>query len=226
VRDPYPRDAFAQLESNASWSDIDVQRFVRLHLLEGIPFAFRELPLAFEIIRERIADALGINPQDVSLVGSGRIGFSLASHKALQDYKPGVSDLDLLVISEELFHKLVEEYEQGVVVWRSGRVAVSEAQQRRLVENEETTRRHRLRGFFDSNKVPKFPRMYTPLTTVNIERNVRAAIFALGRRYMGGSIKPPRLVRVYRSRNAAILQNVRSVGAFMCDLRARQKGTE
>jgi len=49
----------------------------RLWLSEGIPFAFRKNPALYELIRTWVASRLGIDPKDVTLVGSARLGHSL-----------------------------------------------------------------------------------------------------------------------------------------------------
>ena len=49
----------------------------RLWLSEGIPFAFRQNPALYELIRAWIASRLGIDPKDVTLIGSARLGQSL-----------------------------------------------------------------------------------------------------------------------------------------------------
>ena len=50
----------------------------RLWLSEGIPYAFKESPILYDEIRSWLAIKLDIDPKEISMTGSGRIGQSLA----------------------------------------------------------------------------------------------------------------------------------------------------
>ena len=53
----------------------------RLWVSEGIPFAFRECPALYEVARAWLAEQLGLDSREISLRGSGRLGYSLSPKK-------------------------------------------------------------------------------------------------------------------------------------------------
>src|SRR4029077_2344964 len=88
---------------------------VRLWLSEGIPFAFREFPGLYEVVRGWLGSKLGIHPKTITLIGSARIGYSLAPHPAFGRAFSAKSDLDFAVVSESLFSTL----SASVTKWRN-----------------------------------------------------------------------------------------------------------
>jgi len=82
----------------------DIYRFAQQWLTEGIPFCFRDEPMVYERAREKIARALSESPKHISLTGSGRLGYSLGS--AFGAAFGDKSDLDLFIVSPDLFNKL------------------------------------------------------------------------------------------------------------------------
>ncbi|TVR84792.1 MAG: hypothetical protein EA405_00795 [Rhodospirillales bacterium] len=76
----------------------------KVFLLEGTPFVFEKSPMKYVIFREQVADQFGIGSQDVCIVGSAKLGFSPSPHKYGTPFKE-TSDVDVVVISEPLFHR-------------------------------------------------------------------------------------------------------------------------
>ena len=68
----------------AHFQDMDVvgQRekaiLARLWISEGIPFAFRKCPGLYGEVRDSLAKGLELDAKQISVVGSGRLGYSLA----------------------------------------------------------------------------------------------------------------------------------------------------
>ncbi|WP_298410365.1 hypothetical protein [Janthinobacterium sp.] len=85
-----------------SSSDRDRKSLVRLWLTEGIPYAFKNNAGTYDEMREWLAIKLNIHAKDVTLVGSGRIGFSMKPNVFGRSFG-GASDLDLTIINKELF---------------------------------------------------------------------------------------------------------------------------
>lgn len=112
LKDIYPtsqeiKDVF----SNAS----EAERYgiIRLWITEGIPYAFKNEPLIYEEIREFISKGVNVHSKEVTLVGSGRIGYSLKK-KVWGKTFTNSSDLDFTIISNELYSKLVSDFKKWV----------------------------------------------------------------------------------------------------------------
>lgn len=83
---------------------IDSQNVIaKVFLLEGTPFVFEKSPMKYVIFREQVAERFDVGSQDVCIVGSAKLGFSPSSSKYGKSFKE-TSDVDVVVISEPLFH--------------------------------------------------------------------------------------------------------------------------
>lgn len=210
-RGHYPEEAFRSLPGMGQKTDDDIRRFVRLWMTEGIPFCFIGHPMVYENVRQYVADFLGIDPGNVSMVGSGRIGFSLSPRKFLRPFTPSASDLDLFVVSDRLFATLCAEYDVGFHIWKSGTAKPSAGQLRFLSDNEADVARGKLRGFIDSNKVPVLRPQYIPRLTLRCDVMLKRILKQLGTLDFVPAFRPKASLRVYRTWDAAIAQNVRSI---------------
>lgn len=75
---------------------------IERHLFQGAPFYSSHNPqLHGRMIRE-ISLGLGVPKDDICVVGSARVGFSLAPHRFGEPFNE-YSDLDVVVVSPELF---------------------------------------------------------------------------------------------------------------------------
>lgn len=84
----------------------------RLWLTEGIPFAFRNTPAVYEDLRGWLASNLDIHPKEITLVGSVRLGFSLKKPPIFGRLFGPESDLDLSIISANLFAKICVDFKR------------------------------------------------------------------------------------------------------------------
>ncbi len=75
----------------------------KVFLLEGTPYVFASSPMKYVIFREQVAERFSVGSQDVCIVGSAKLGFSPSPVKFGKEFKEE-SDVDVVVISEELFH--------------------------------------------------------------------------------------------------------------------------
>ena len=75
----------------------------KVFLLEGTPYVFASSPMKYVIFREQVAERFSVGSQDVCVVGSAKLGFSPSPNKFGKQFKEE-SDVDVVVISEELFH--------------------------------------------------------------------------------------------------------------------------
>lgn len=153
LREQYPK---ADVIKNIIKSgDKTAKEFIiRLWLSEGIPYAFRECPAIYESIRSLIAMRLDISPKDISLTGSARIGESLAPNKLGQPFDSN-SDLDIFIVSENLFNRLKEDFMNWSFAFENGdKKPANETERRYWLDNYEKGSKNIGRGFIDSNKIP------------------------------------------------------------------------
>ena len=75
----------------------------KVFLLEGTPFVFESAPMKYVIFREQVAERFSVGSQDVCIVGSAKLGFSPSPVKFGKQFKEE-SDVDVVIISEDLFH--------------------------------------------------------------------------------------------------------------------------
>jgi hypothetical protein len=95
---PYPsKDEFSELLDSR-----DHAKIVEELLVAGLPFAFRDSPADYDTLRVTLSAALHLPADAMTVVGSGRIGFSLSPEKYGTPFLPD-SDLDVVVVSAELF---------------------------------------------------------------------------------------------------------------------------
>ncbi|MFS2136522.1 hypothetical protein [Duganella sp. Dugasp56] len=80
----------------------DRESLVRLWLTEGIPYAFKNSAGTYDEMREWLAARLMVHIKDVTLVGSGRIGFSMKPLFFGREFNKS-SDLDLTIVNLALF---------------------------------------------------------------------------------------------------------------------------
>ena len=94
----------------------------RLWITEGIPFAFQGNPSIYEEMRGWLSHRLSVHPKEITLVGSARIGYSLASPPELGRPFGKHSDLDLCIVSATLFKQFEEAVEQFRGDYQAGKV--------------------------------------------------------------------------------------------------------
>lgn len=131
----------------------------RLWLSEGVPSAFVSSATIYEDLRGWLASQLGVHPKEVTLIGSARIGYSLAPPPDFGRRFSEISDLDLSIVSGDLFRRVSETFNVFSVDYASGAVVPRSAYERKLWDgNVAFGQRNIPQGFFDPNKVPNFER--------------------------------------------------------------------
>jgi hypothetical protein len=106
-----PSDKVKDVFSNAT--ENERYGIIRLWITEGIPYAFKENPLLYEEIRTFVAKGVKVHPKEVTLVGSARIGYSLKPKVWGRNFTKD-SDLDFTIISNELYTRLVKDFQKWV----------------------------------------------------------------------------------------------------------------
>jgi hypothetical protein len=72
---------------------------------EAQPFVFGDSQKAWQSFRGETADLLGVQSENIRVVGSGRFGFSLKPANNLRAFQD-TSDVDVVVVNAELFDRL------------------------------------------------------------------------------------------------------------------------
>jgi hypothetical protein len=136
----------------------DIYRFTRLWLTEGIPFAFRDKPILYELGRESLARVLGDDPKHVSMAGSARLGFSLAEKKFGQAFT-SKSDLDVFLVSPAMFERLASDAQLFVDRFQAGLIELKTAGQKKYWPTNAAELPITMQsGFIDSWRVPNVGR--------------------------------------------------------------------
>jgi hypothetical protein len=134
----------------------ELEGLVRLWVSEGIPYAFRQLPILYELVRAYLGNQLGVHPKFITLVGSARMGYSMAPAPEFGRAYGTHSDLDFAIVSESLFARFAAAFYQWKADFADGRVKPLTGAEGRfwpanLARVPETLRR----GFIDEQVVPR-----------------------------------------------------------------------
>ena len=152
LTDPYPTWE-AVLETAGGGGDARIA-LARLWISEGIPYAFRKCPAIYESVRSWLSVMLDVHAKEIGLVGSARIGASLNPRKFGKPFSRN-SDLDLFVVSDVLFGKLTEEFNQWSLAFERGKVtAHNPTEARYWRQNNKTVPRNIRSGFIDPKFIP------------------------------------------------------------------------
>jgi len=153
--------------------------FAQLWLAEGIPFAFRGQPMIYQAVRDCVAKRLGVPPNAVTLIGSGRIGYSLSPCPEFGRAFGTHSDLDLAIIEEGLFSKLAKDFNAWKDDFAAGRIAPRNANEQRLwPENVRRIPDNLALGFVDPYKIPAFLKYETAQSVLQTQWLVLSKIKA------------------------------------------------
>ncbi|WP_218011752.1 hypothetical protein [Bacillus cereus] len=84
---------------NQNLTDSDI---VDQHILFGSPYIFKNDEQQYFSLKRIIAEQFGLSPTNVIMVGSAKLGFSIAPKKLWTPIHDN-SDIDMVIISEELY---------------------------------------------------------------------------------------------------------------------------
>jgi len=213
LRGHYP-DVTLLTEVVRAVHDRDRTAIVRLWLTEGIPFGFQHCPGLYEAVRSWLGWRLSVHPKNVTMIGSARVGYSLAPYPLLGRPFNSASDLDFCVVSPALFQDLVETFERWADEYKSDVVHPRDDRERQYWSaNLKVVPRGIRRGAIDPKKTPTWDRY-------PVAQRVVTALWALTKKLeatLSGPITKRSSVRVYRDWDALIdlvSANLRSASAF------------
>lgn len=130
------------------------EAIARLWLSEGIPYAFKECPAVYESLRSWIAVRLNVNPKNISITGSARLGQSLSPRQIGKPFS-SESDLDIFIVSCDLFEKLRTDFNQWSFDFESGAINPSNERERGFWKDNYARGSKLLsKGFIDSKLIP------------------------------------------------------------------------
>lgn len=135
----------------------DSEKFgiVQQWLSEGIPYCFRECPLLYEAIRGWLARAIKIHAKEITLIGSARIGYSLAPGDDYGRPFNNSSDLDFSAISSVLFEKCVAAFKLWLDDYQNGRILPrNPTEESYWKDNVMRVPKNIAWGFIDPYKIP------------------------------------------------------------------------
>ncbi|MDU8502446.1 hypothetical protein RYB01_25125 [Pseudomonas syringae] len=137
-----------------------------LWLSEGIPHVFMSSPAVYQQLRSELSRKLHVGVKDISVVGSSRVGYSLADHKFGRKFGDG-SDLDLCVVNSSLFETVKSDTENFIAHVKSGFTTSENAKTRKNWNDScECLPDNILKGFIDVKKVPAIQGKYDQICLI------------------------------------------------------------
>ena len=207
LTNPYP-DPKILLE--AAYRDGEQTRtaIVQLWLSEGIPRAFGNCPAIYDAVRSWLSQRLGVHAKEISLIGSARLGKSLKPKKLGEPFSNYESDLDLFIVSSNLFEGLKEDFYRWSSDFKNGRIQPSNKNEAKYwKDNNERLPMNIQRGFIFSDRIPS--RLEYP-----IAQNVNSTMWCLIERLKitPEAPKPKEAsVRCYNSWDSFVQQMLRNL---------------
>lgn len=126
-----------------------------LVITEGVPAAFQNCPLLYESLRNFIAGRLDVHAKEVTLIGSARLGYSLAPSPKFGQTLSSSSDLDFSVISKGLFKQLSDVFGTWQADFDKGvRKPRNQTEGKFWIDNLNRLPANIHRGFIDPYKIP------------------------------------------------------------------------
>lgn len=84
------------------------QLIVQKYITHGTPHIFKDNEAQYFELKYEIATHFSENPESVRIVGSAKLGFSIAQHKLWKQFSLD-SDIDIVIISKLIFEKTWSE---------------------------------------------------------------------------------------------------------------------
>lgn len=188
-----------------------------LWLSEGIPFAFLTSPAVYQQLRTELARLLGVGMKDISVVGSSRIGYSLADHKFGKQFGDQ-SDLDLCAVNAELFNRAKSDTERFIADFESGLTTTNKDETRiRWTNNCDYLSKNIQKGFIDIKMVPAIAGKYDNVASI------KDSIWRVSTRLKNTSDAPnfkSLSIRIYRDWPSLVNQVSRSLNRLVVSLNA------
>lgn len=153
--DAYPGARLLR-EVAADGGEVSRIAIARLWLSEGIPYAFKDCPGIYEALRTWLGGRINVDPKEIYVTGSARLGQSLSPHQVGKQFDEE-SDLDLFIVSENLFDRMRQDFNSWSYNFENGNINASNPREHKFWQDN-IVRGPRLiaRGFIDSKLVPNY----------------------------------------------------------------------
>lgn len=169
----YP-SATALLAAIPRLTGAEIAGFGNLWLSEGIPQAFLAQPMIYEAMRTWLGAELKTAARNITLIGSARIGYSMAPTKEFGRPFNSHSDLDLAVVTSEIFNALSADFEAWASDYRNGTIQPSNRHETAYWSDNAIRLPNNIsRGFIDPHKVPARSRYATAAWLQNVTWKLR-----------------------------------------------------
>lgn len=203
------------LKAYSSLDDIERRSLVYHYIMDNSPFAFTAVydkPLLFEQVRQYISTILDVDINHVKLIGSTKTGFRMDNNDYGSGYRKE-SDLDFMIIDEDLFGQLSTEYD----TWQSAYVERNEMQphgdyeKQCWDENISKLPQNIKYGFIDTYKMPNRPN-FLPVTQ-RINNAMSLIVQKLKSKH--GFLTKRASMRVYRDIDCFYCQQCKNIDAIL-----------
>jgi len=150
----------------------EFQRFLRLYVEEGIPAAFYDAPIVWECVRDSLSARLGVFVKEITIVGSGKIGFSPTPKQFGKPFSAD-SDLDFSLIDGDLFEGVMRDARKFSSMVISGALrSKSQGVQAIWIENAKILGQNINSGFVDSKLVQSDHENFPVCAKINNEASI------------------------------------------------------
>ncbi len=140
-----------------SANDIEKTSLLSYFVINNNPFAFKDKPLIFENLRQYLGRSLAVPLENVKLIGSAKTGFTISSDEYGRPYSYSGRDLDFLVVSEQLFELISNEFSLFQKLYRNNLITPrNNIEEKYWQENSYLVAKNVKRGFIDTRKIPNF----------------------------------------------------------------------
>lgn len=130
------------------------QSYINHIIVNNTPFAFKEMPILWEQIILYLAETLSVNFNEIKIIGSAKTGFSISPESYGKSFS-ATSDLDLTIISNNLFDKLKTEFEEWNNLYNNQKLLpLNATEEKYWPQNLEVIPKNIYRGFIDTHKIP------------------------------------------------------------------------
>ncbi|MBI4844683.1 MAG: hypothetical protein HY809_10270 [Nitrospirae bacterium] len=147
------------IQAASKGGTLELEAISRLWLSEGIPFAFREMPALYEVLRDWISKRLSIHAKEITLIGSGRQGSSISPPPKTGKPFDMESDLDWTIVSESLFYNCEKEFNTWADDYKNDTIHPRHPSEKGFWDENLISCTNTIqRGFIDPHKIPTWDR--------------------------------------------------------------------